>query len=114
MKWLCCGLMMAMASVGLMANGQESANKPEEQVTVHDLDRQIRFLKDNIEKYNGLASTFDKKAGSLQSHDYTGSRDAALIRDECRGIARDLEAHLSKLEAKRVEMLEQQSQGAKK
>jgi flagellar motility protein MotE (MotC chaperone) len=98
-----------MVSFGLMAQGDEGVRKPESEVTEHDLDRQIRFLKDNIEKYKGLAKTFDRKAGNLQSQDYTGSRDAAVLRDECRGIATDLEAHLVKLEGQREQMLEQQN-----
>lgn len=109
MKWICGGLMMVMATCGLMANGEQAPAKPEAQLTTQDLDRQIQFLKDNIDKYNSLAKTFDRKVGSLQSQDYTGARDAAVLRDECRGIAKDLEAHLVKLEEKRAQMIEQQN-----
>jgi hypothetical protein len=108
MKLICAGLMLMVASVGLMANESEASAKPESQMTVQELDGHIRFLKENIEKYNGMARLFDQKAGSLQSHDFTGSRDAALIRDECRGIAQDLESHLAKLEEQRAKMVEQQ------
>ena len=115
MRWICGCLMFALAGASLLANGDMAPSKPEaavapdSKVTVQELDRQIRFLKDNIEKYNGMAKFFDQKSGSLQSHDYTGSRDAAAIRDECRGIAQDLEAHLAKLEEQREKMLEQQN-----
>ena len=109
MRWIGSGLMMVMASCGLMANGEEASPKAEQQTTVHDLDRQILFLKDNIEKYNAMAKSFDRKVGDLQSKDYNGSRDFAVLRDECRGIAKDLESHLVTLEQKRAQMQEQQN-----
>lgn len=108
MRAICIGLVVALAGLSIMAYGDEQQTTNESQLTVQDLDRQIRFLKDNIEKYNAMAKNFDRKAGSLQSHDFSGSRDAASLRDECRGIAKDLEAHLAKLEAQRAEMGEQQ------
>ena len=109
MRALYIGLMLAMTSSGAMVYSEEASVTTESQVTVQDLDRQIKFLHENIEKYNGLARNFDKKAGSLQSRDYTGARDVALLRDECRGIAKDLEAHLAKLEVQRAQMIEQQN-----
>jgi hypothetical protein len=107
MKWISGGLVLMMACSGLMAAEKSAPESTESQLTVQDLDRQIKFLQDNIEKYNSMAKFFDRKAGSLQSHDFTGSRDSAALRDECRGIAQDLENHLGKLEAQREKMLEQ-------
>lgn len=101
--------MVLMSTAGLMANGEGATlSSVESQATVQDLDRQIHLLKDNIEKYKALAKTFDRKVGSLQSHDYTGARDAAALRDECQGIAKDLESHLAKLEERRAQMVGQE------
>ena len=101
--------MLAITSAGLMANGETEVPPVETATTVQDLDRQIQLLKENIAKYHALAKNFDRKVGSLQSRDYTGARDAATLRDECLGIAEDLEAHLAKLEAQRAEMVAQQN-----
>lgn len=109
MKWLISSVLLGLGVAG-MANGDEPPQNNENHLTVQDLDRQIQLLKDNIEKYNGLANAFDRKADNLRSHDFSGYRNAATMSQECRGIAKDLEAHLATLEAQRAEMAKQQSQ----
>lgn len=109
MKLISIGMMVAMT---LACSGAvpvaESEQLPESHVTVQDLDRQIQLVKEQIEKFNAMVKNFDRKASMLQSHDYTGSRDAAIVREHCRGIAADLTKHLAALEQHRQEMIEQQ------
>ncbi len=109
MNWLCTGLVFAMVGVGAVAYAEDAPAKTEASVTVQDLDREIQFLKNNVEKYNELARIFDRKGDSLQSHDFMGYRNAMSMRDECRGIAKDLESHLAMLEQQRADMLKGQS-----
>jgi uncharacterized protein YbaP (TraB family) len=97
-----------MVCAGTLICDEQPATMAEQTVTAQDLDRQIRFLKDNIKKYTAMAKAFDRKASRLQSHDYNGYRAAAGVRDECQGIANDLQAHLAKLEKQRADMVEQQ------
>jgi hypothetical protein len=108
MKPICFGLVLSLAGLGVAYADQPPAQQ-EAQLTIQDLDRQIQFLKDNIEKYNAMANAFDRKATSLQAHDYTGYRAAAAVRDECRGIADDLEKHMQTLEQQRANLEKQKS-----
>ena len=104
MKAICWGLVFALAALGTATCVDQPSAPQESTVTAQDLDRQIQFLKDNIEKYNSMANAFDRKASSLQAHDYTGYRSAAAVRDECRGIANDLEKHMEVLEQQRANL----------
>jgi prefoldin subunit 5 len=107
----CFGLVLSLASLGAAVNADQPQPpaQQESKVTIQDLDRQIQFLKDNIEKYNSMANAFDRKASSLQSHDFTGYRDAAAVRDECRSIASDLQKHMETLEQQRATLEKQKS-----
>lgn len=107
MKPIYFGLVLSLASLGAIVQADQPPAQQESQVTIQDLDRQIQFLKDNIEKYNAMANSFDRKATSLQAHDYTGYRNAAAIRDECRGIVNDLEKHMQTLEQQRANLEKQ-------
>lgn len=108
MKWFCVGLACSLMGCGMAVSAETPPEKPEAELTVRDLDRQIQMLRDSIDKYESLAKSFDRKAASLQSHDYNGYRSATGLRDECRGIAEDLSSHLLKLEQQRADMLSKQ------
>ena len=107
MKSICWILALLLAGLGNAVFADQPPAEQESQMTVQDLDRQIQFLKDNIEKYNALAKSFDRKASSLQSHDFTGYRSAASVRDECQSIAADLEKHMHTLEQQRANLEKQ-------
>ena len=110
MKSICWGLVLSLASLGTAAYADQPPSQQEPQESIQDLNRQIQFLKDNISKYNSLANSFDRKASELQAHDFTGYRNAATLRDECRGIAGDLEKHMQTLEQQRAALLKQKAE----
>lgn len=105
MKALCIAV-AAFLSCGVPAAFcQPPATQQKQDITIEDIDRQIEMTKDQITKYKGLASMFDRQASSLQSHDYSGSRHAAVIRDEILSLEKDLQQHLQELEKTRTEMI---------
>ena len=110
MKSMCFGLILSLGCLGAFVQADQPPAQQESQLTIQDLDRQIQFLKDNIEKYNAMANSFDRKATGLQAHDYTGYRAAASVRDECRSIANDLEKHMQKLEQQRAALEKQKTE----
>lgn len=76
----------------------------ETEVSVENVDYQIKLVKEQIAKYDNLANTFDRKVQNLEFEDYTSSRDAANMRDICRGIAKDLQQRLTSLEQQKAQM----------
>jgi hypothetical protein len=101
MRLLCiAGFLLLSSGQGIMAV-EEPTPSYEAPMTLSDYDRQIPFLKEQIAKYDSLATSFDRKASRLQSRDYTQFRRAASFRDECKAIAADLRKHLAKLEQER-------------
>ena len=110
MKLIGWGLFFCLTGLGTAVHADQPPAQQEPQESIQDLNRQIQFLKDNIAKYNSLANSFDRKASELQSHDFTGYRNAATLRDECQGIADDLEKHMQTLEQQRAKLLKQKAE----
>ena len=81
-----------------MASAQETPEISTESPVAVDYDSQIQTLKKEIDKYNNMARQFDRKASMLRSRDFSGSRNAALIRDRCKEVANDLQKHLDALQ----------------
>jgi cob(I)alamin adenosyltransferase len=106
-------MLMMVAGLGAAENNAPPAPKSENHASVQDYDRQISLLKENIEKYNELARSFERKADSLQSHDFMGYRNTSAMAEECRGIVKDLETHLSTIEQQKAELIQAQAQNKK-
>lgn len=116
MRMIFGGLVAALISLGTVVHGEEAApaaQQGEVQITVQDMDRQIQMVKEQIEKYNNFTKYFGRKADSLQARDFSGYRHAAALRDECKGIADDLNKHLKELETQRAKMMEQPAKTSK-
>lgn len=101
MRSLCIAALLLLPWGAAVMADEQSPAQAEAPLTRGDYDRQISFLKEQIAKYDSLATTFDRKATRLQSRDYTQFRQAASMREECKAIAEDLKKHLSKLEQER-------------
>ncbi len=86
---------------------------PQQQTTVEDLNRQIEMTKEQIVKYKALAAHFNRHASELQSHDFSGARHAAMIRDEILSLNKDLQQRVLDLEKSRDELLASQGKDQK-
>jgi hypothetical protein len=103
---------LSIAFGGLYATNEPEANPSATEI--RDYDQQIALLKQEIAKYNSLATQFDRKATQLRSRDYSGYRSAAELRDRCRSIAADLQKHLEGLEKQENALIVEQKKGETK
>lgn len=109
MKAICIAVAALLSCGAPLAICAESTPPQKTQTTVEDLNRQIEMTKEQIVKYKGLASMFDRHASELQSHDYSGARHAAMIRDEILSLNKDLQQRVKDLEKARDELVASQA-----
>ena len=103
-----------LLAFGVLYGQPEADDQPSSEVSIRDYDQQIVLLKQEIARYNSLAMHFDRKASQLRAKDFSGYRNAAVLRDRCREIASDLQKHLEELEKQETELIEAQKKPGKK
>lgn len=79
---------------------EEPVKQPQTPTEMSDRSEQIKFLTNEISKYEGLALEFDRKAQRMQSRDFTEYRRALTLREQCKDIAGDLKKKLADIEQK--------------
>jgi hypothetical protein len=90
--------------------GQETKQAPTQAVTVQDYDKQIAQLKEDIARYEGLASVYQQQAQLVEFRDFSGYQDATNLQNRCLAIAADLKEHLKVLEQQKAALTNASSQ----
>lgn len=115
MKRLSITLTLMLFCVSPMLHMQEMANPPTQQaLTLQDYDTQIAQAKQDIARYNSLATLYGRQAQLVEFNDFDGYRDASAMRARCLSIAKDLGEHLTALEQQRAAFAKQGTAPEKK
>jgi hypothetical protein len=85
-----------------MIFAQDGSKTVQQASTLQDYDTQIAQLKQDIARYNGMASMYGQQAQLVEFQDFEGYRDAATLRDRCLAVVKELNDHLAILEQQRA------------
>jgi hypothetical protein len=90
--------LLALPFIFSVGYADEPVVMPDVASTTQDYDQHIKTLKTEIERYEGYALAFDRKAQRLQTRDLAEYRRSLKLREECKAIAEDLKKHMNELE----------------
>ncbi len=102
MKKVAIVLSFVLFSASPMLPAQETPEMTQQAVTVQEYDAQIAQLKQDIARYNGMASMYGQQAQLVEFRDFDGYRDASALQERCLAVVKELKEHLAILEKQKA------------